>query len=73
MSIKTTYCVSQETAIAEIEKRLNSATSNELGEILEIIIGDTFANFDVVSESEFSDSKSPIYPSFYKFPKLDCE
>lgn len=66
MSIQTTYYIERETAIAEIVKRISEMHNDKLGGILDKVINDRFANFDVVSVSEFNANKWQDYPMPYR-------
>ncbi len=54
MSIKTTYLVTREFALAAIQKRLDDLSDDELSDVLETVLHNGFYNFWIVSEEDFN-------------------
>ncbi len=58
MSVKTTYLVTREFALAAILQKIEEVTDEQLSSILEETIHSAFHNFAIVSEKEFEDNKN---------------
>ena len=58
MSVKTTYLVIREFALAAILQKLEEAGDEQLSNILEETIHSAFHNFAIVSEEEFQKNKN---------------
>ena len=58
MSVKTTYLVTREFALAAILQKLEEAGDEQLSNILEETIHSAFHNFAIVSEEEFQKNKN---------------
>lgn len=61
MSIKTTYLVTRELAIESIVKKINNATDEQLGDILETVVDNKFYNFIIVDQSIIEIEKQNKY------------
>lgn len=68
MSIKTTFDIKKEIALAGIYDRLREATDKELEYVLEILVANDFYNFSIVEEFE---PRTEFIGGFYDTPKIE--
>lgn len=61
MGIKTTYLVTRELAIEAIKEKINNATDEQLGDILETVVDNKFYNFIIVDQEYIEIEKKNKY------------